>query len=127
MAAGAESLLATCCREQARDDATAILMRNEACPEWVQVTAVRALETGTELAGIGVCGHLLITAVVEELVRAASRGDFNYVLRGVDALAAADFRPRRQEAMRVAEAFVDDGRVETMRAYRRVVEWVARI
>lgn len=127
LAAGAESLLATLCREQARDDATAILMRDEACPEGVRAAAVRALAVEGGLMSSGICGHLLITAVIDEMARAAGAADPARVLHLLETLVAAGLRPSRREALRVIKAFIDDGRPETVLAYRRVAEWVGRL
>lgn len=127
LAAAAESLLAGLCRDNRRDDATAILMRDEACPEGVRAAAVRALEADGGLINSGICGHLLITAVIDEMVRVAGAADSAAVLRLLEALAAAGLKPSRREAIRVLEAFVDDGRPETVRIYRWVREWVERL
>lgn len=125
LASAAERLLATLCRDQARDDATAILMREEACPESIRAAVREALGSADNLQGTGVCGHLMIVPVLDEMVRAAAGSDLGAVQKGLDALVAAGLRPRRQEALRVVAAFVDDGRAETISAYRRIVQWVA--
>lgn len=127
LAPATESLLAAFCRDEARDDATAILMRDDTCPPAVRAVAVRALEAVGGLKDSGICGHLLIAAVVDEMVGAVTASNLDGALRGLEALVAAGLRPRRQEAMRVVKAFVDDGRPETVRAYRRVAEWAGRL
>ncbi len=127
LAAAAESLLAALCRDQARDDATAILMRDDAIPPAVCAAAARALQIDSGLANSGICGHLLITVVIDEMVRAADAADSARVLQLLEALTAAGLRPSRREAMRVIKAFVDDGRPETVRIYRWVMEWVGRL
>lgn len=126
LAPAAESLLAGLFRDQARDDATAILMRDETCPQAVRAVAVRALAVDGGLPSSGICGHLLITTVIGEMLRVAAAAEADAVLRLLEALAKVGLKPGRWEAMRVVEAFVDDGRPETVRIYRRVMEWVGR-
>jgi hypothetical protein len=110
LAEAAHSLLESLCHERGHDDATAILMRDSACPPSVREEAQQALVAGKKLTDSGICGHLLIPVVVDEMVRGVGASDTAAVLRGLEALMAAGLRPRRQDAMRVVEAFVDDGR-----------------
>jgi hypothetical protein len=115
LADAAHSLLESLCHERGHDDATAILMRDSACPPSVREEAQQALAAGKKLTDSGICGHLLIPVVVDEMVRGAGASDTAAVLRGLEALMAAGLRPRRQDAMRVVEAFVDDGQPDTLR------------
>ncbi len=127
LAAGAEALVGALCREQARDDATIIFMRRTDCPADLQQQAIEALHAGESLVCPGRPGHLMIPIAVGEMVRCAAAGDVDGILRGLNALTSAGLRPGRSDAFAVIRAIVDDGRQETLRAHRMLVDWAGKL
>lgn len=123
----AQALIGTPCREHGRDDATLILMRGLDCPAAVREQALRALHAGEGLTGPGCYGHLMISVAVDDMVNCARSREMDGVLRGLEALMAAGLKPRRRDAVAVIDALVDDGRPETLRAHRRLVDWGGKL
>lgn len=123
LASAAESLVGSLCRDHARDDVTVIFMRGTDCPAERHQQALEALLAGDLLVGPGRYGHLMIPVAVGEMSRCAAAGDMEGVLRCLDALVSAGLRPARSDVVAVIGALVDDGRPETLRAYRTLANW----
>lgn len=127
LASAAEMLVGSLCREQARDDATVIFMRKSDCSAEMQQQAIDDLRAGGSLVCPGRYGHLMIPIAVGEMIRCAVACDTDGVLRGLNALTSAGLRPGRSDAFAVIRAIVDDGRQETLRAHRMLVDWAGKL
>jgi serine/threonine protein phosphatase PrpC len=127
LAEATQALIGSLCRDHAKDDATLILMRDTTCPPAVREQALCALHAGKGLTGPGRYGHLMISVAVEDMARCARTGDMEGALRVLEVMVTARLRPRRRDAMVVIRALIDDGRPETVRAYRRLVDWAGKL
>ena len=127
LAAAAQDLIGARCRDDARDHATAILMRDTRCPDELHEQIVADLQAGGPGDGPGRYGHIVVSVIMDEMVRRARSGDMAGLQQGLQALTSSGLKPRRQDALAVIDAMSGDGAADAVRIHRQLVYWAARL